>query len=148
MHWDVSGLANEILAAIKRPHNVNGHHVSIDPSIGVTIEDCLPTSAFDLVNHADIALAYAKGFGKGRVLILEPGMGEDIAARQRLEGDMAGASSSEESVSYYQPLIDLASGRIVAVEALARWQHPVRGLVSPGEFIPVAESCGRIVEIC
>ncbi len=74
-------------------------------------------------------------------------MDAEVAARRQIETDLAEAALETEIVPYYQPIVDLSSGKVVAVEALARWLHPVRGMISPAVFIPVAESSGRIVDI-
>lgn len=143
----VTALGRRILADLHEPHEVEGHRVGIDASIGISFRDGSEASASDLVNSADIALVKAKARGKGLALVYEAGMGEEIAGRQKLESDMAEADFWAEFTPFYQPVVDLATGRIVGVETLARWSHPVRGLVAPAEFIPIAESSGRIVEI-
>lgn len=140
-------VAQAVLQRLHAPHTVDGHRVSIDASIGIALQGGETLSPAEWINRADIALVRAKALGKGRALVYEDGMGEEIAARQRLESDMAEADLWAQFVPFYQPVVDLISGRIVAVETLARWRHPQRGMVSPGEFIPVAESSGRIVDI-
>jgi EAL domain-containing protein (putative c-di-GMP-specific phosphodiesterase class I) len=89
----------------------------------------------------------AKGSGQGRYEVFEPGMHADVVARLELEADIRRAVEREEFIVHYQPIVALDDGRILGVEALARWQHPERGLVSPADFIPVAEETGLIVAL-
>jgi diguanylate cyclase (GGDEF)-like protein len=139
--------ANALLKSLHQSHEVVGHRVGIDASIGIALHDGSDLTTAELLNRADMALVSAKGAGKGLAMVYEQGMGEAILHRKRLESDMAEADFAAEFVPFYQPIVDLQTRRIVAVEALARWFHPVRGMVSPADFIPVAESSGRIIEI-
>lgn len=139
--------AEAILHVLREPHKVDDHSVTIDASIGIALYDGTNRDPIDLLNRADIALNTAKSAGKGIILMFEPVMATGIVSRQKLETELAEADAWAEFVPYYQPLVDIVSGEIIGVEALARWHHPVRGMVSPAEFIPAAERSGRIVEI-
>lgn len=137
-------VAAAILDDLGRPHAYDGHLLTVNATIGIAVSDGADE---DIVRNADLALNRAKGSGKNCVLAYEPDMGEATDKRRRLEEDLEGAAERGEFVPYYQPCIDLATGRIEGVEALARWMHPVCGLLEPAEFLAVAESSGRIVEI-
>ena len=143
----VLATAHTLLQVLREPHRVDQHKVSIDATIGIAFLDQSDIDPNELIHRADIALNAAKAKGKGMILVFEPRMATGIEARQKLEADLAEADPWAEFEPHYQPLVDIASGEILGVEALARWHHPTRGMVSPGEFIPAAESSGRIVEI-
>jgi diguanylate cyclase (GGDEF)-like protein len=140
-------LGEQVLLSLRTPHHVHGHPVSIDASIGVAVATDGETAPADLINRADVALGRAKAAGKGLVMLYHPSMDQHLAARQRLERDLVEASVWDEFEPHYQPVVRLSDQQIVAVEALARWTHPTRGPVSPGEFVPIAEASGRIIEI-
>ncbi|RYE80728.1 MAG: EAL domain-containing protein, partial [Hyphomicrobiales bacterium] len=138
--------ANEIVAAIGRPFELQGHHLSIGCSIGL----CCTDDAEDvdsLMQRADLALYEAKRQGRGRVFCYVPGMLEKVAERTLLEYDLRTAVEKEQLVLHYQPVFDLQTQRLVAFEALIRWNHPTRGMVSPADFIPLAEEAGSILGI-
>ncbi|HRE20480.1 MAG TPA: EAL domain-containing protein [Rhabdaerophilum sp.] len=139
--------AEQILRILREPHRVDDHSVTIDASIGIALFEEANRDPVDFLNRADIALNIAKTAGKGIILMFEPAMAAGIVSRQKLEAELAEADAWAEFVPYYQPLVDIVSGEIIGVEALARWHHPARGLVPPAEFIPAAERSGRIVEI-
>ena len=105
------------------------------------------TTSEQLLKHADIALYLSKAEGRGTVRFFEAEMDVRIQQRQMLERDLRDAFAHEEFELYYQPLINVIAGRVTGFEALLRWHHPIRGLVSPSEFIPVAEDTGMIVAI-
>lgn len=137
-------VANRILDDLRRPHAYDGHLLTVNATIGIAVSDAADE---DIVRNADLALNHAKGSGKNRVQAYEPDMGEAIDRRRQLEAELEGAAARGEFVPWYQPTIDLATGRIVGVEALARWRHPTRGVLEPADFLTVAESSGQIVEI-
>ena len=134
-----------ILAALERPLETTYGAIMIGASVGVATSDVTPAN--DLIVNADLALTEAKARGKGIALAFDPGMLAGLKRRLRLESDLGAAIEKGELVAYYQPKVDLASAGLVGLEALARWRHPELGWVSPGEFIPVAESSGAIVKI-
>jgi diguanylate cyclase (GGDEF)-like protein len=139
--------AERIREELREANLISGHRVAIDATIGVATSSGLGLPPEEILHRADIALNVGKASGKGAVRVFHPEMLAGAISRQELEMDLANASLEEEFEPYYQPVIDLATRRIVGVEALARWKHPQRGLVPPSDFIPLAESSGRIVEI-
>ena len=141
---DAVRVARRICDSLRCPLAVADREVTASASIGIASGD---GSAEDLVRDADVAMYRAKASGQGRYQVFEPGMHADVLARLELEADIQRAIDREEFVVHYQPIVALDDGSIVGVEALARWQHPDRGLVPPFEFIPVAEETGLIVAI-
>jgi diguanylate cyclase (GGDEF)-like protein len=143
---EAGALSRRIIDILKQPFLVEGQELHIGASIGVAF----PDHADDpdkLLKNADIALYRAKHAGRGTVRFFEPQMDIELQARKALEYDLRQAVLKEELVLHYQPLIDLKSQKITAVEALVRWRHPTRGLVAPGDFIPLAEETGLIIAI-
>jgi PAS domain S-box-containing protein len=143
---DVHVIAERILVAIREPITVAGRTVSVGASIGVATGSP-DTDPSDLLRDADIAMYSAKAAGKNRVETFEPLMLDHTTERSTLEQQLAGAVARGEIEVHYQPIVDLRTGRILALESLARWRHPERGLVPPGVFIPIAEQAGLIVEL-
>ena len=143
---EAGALSRRIIDVVKQPFLVEGQELHIGVSIGVAF----PDHADDpdkLLKNADIALYRAKHAGRGTVRFFEPQMDLELQARKALEYDLRQALFKEELELHYQPLIDLKSQKVTAVEALLRWRHATRGLVSPGEFIPLAEETGLIIAI-
>ncbi|MGI8553368.1 MAG: putative bifunctional diguanylate cyclase/phosphodiesterase [Dehalococcoidia bacterium] len=142
-------LAERVIAAFRQPFLLGEREIALSASIGVAHREAAAerTEPEDLTREADTALYHAKAGGKGRLAHFEPGM--SVAARERLEffTDLRRAEERLELKVVYLPEVDLASGSIVGMEALVRWQHPVRGLLSPGAFIALAEETGVIVPI-
>jgi len=141
---DVITLADKILATVATPLDLAGQELQISTSIGVAL---FPQDGQDpdaLLQHAELALYRAKAQGRGQYRFFEPAMDDEAQARRRLERELRQALEQGEFVLHYQPQLDLASGRLVGAEALVRWNHPERGLVPPGEFIPAAEANGLI----
>jgi diguanylate cyclase (GGDEF)-like protein len=144
---DAALLANRIITAFSDPFDVDGHQIVIGTSVGVAIAPDDGTLPEKLLKHADIALYLAKTEGRNTVRFFEPEMDARIQLRRMLELDLRGAVVRNEFELYYQPLVDLSAGAVTAFEALLRWNHPVRGLVSPAEFIPLAEETGIIITL-
>jgi diguanylate cyclase (GGDEF)-like protein len=144
---DAEVLAGRIVAAFVQSFEVGGHQVMSGVSIGVTVAPGDGASYETLMRDADIALYLAKTEGGARVRFFEPEMDTRIHIRRLLELDLQSAITRNELELYYQPLISLTTNKIIGFEALLRWHHPVRGLVSPMDFIPVAEETGMIVAI-
>jgi len=141
---DVITLADKILATVATPLDLAGQELQISTSIGVAL---FPQDGQDpdaLLQHAELALYRAKAQGRGQYRFFEPAMDDEAQARRRLERELRQALEQGEFVLHYQPQLELASGRLVGAEALVRWNHPERGLVPPGEFIPAAEANGLI----
>jgi diguanylate cyclase (GGDEF)-like protein len=141
---DAARLAERIMAALREPFPLAGRDVFIGASIGIATA---ARPGEDLLRNADLAMYRAKAAGKNRYEFFEHGMRAVVLRRLELEADLRRAVDNEEFVLHYQPIVDLASGRINAVEALVRWRHPSGHLVPPVEFIPVAEETGAIIAI-
>ena len=142
---DVELLARRLVDALSRPYDLGGHHVVIGTSVGVALAPSDGKHPDLLLKNADIALYRAKLEGRGTFRFFEPEMDIRLQVRRMLELDLHNALAASEFELFYQPLLDLASDQICGFEALMRWRHPTRGLVSPAEFIPVAEEIGLIV---
>ena len=140
----VAVTANRILETMNEPFLVQGREVLIGASIGIAVGS---DEADDLLRNADLALYRAKSKGRGQKQVFEPEMHVAMVERLELEGHLARALREDELVLHYQPIIDLRSRRLVGVEALVRWDHPERGLLMPGEFIPVAEDSRLIAPL-
>ena len=140
-------LADRLTEALREPVELeDGCKIfSVTASIGVATGSYSSPDA--LLRDADLALYSAKAAGKDRYALFEAGMVDGTRGRLELEADLGGALAREQFFLVYQPIFGLANGSMVGVEALLRWRHPVRGVVAPDEFIPLAESSGRIVEI-
>ena len=141
---DAAVLAERIVAVLGAPYLIDGNDVVIGASVGVA---CAPKDSLhpdDLLKRADIALYRAKADGKNLFHFFEPGMDAGLQRRRSLEIDLRLALQNGELTLSYQPLIDIKDCRIVACEALLRWQHPIRGAISPSEFIPLAEETGLL----
>jgi diguanylate cyclase (GGDEF)-like protein/PAS domain S-box-containing protein len=137
-------VAQRLLDDLKAPVTIRGHEVQIDASIGIAIADA-GQDPDTFLRNADIAMYMAKSAGKGTYEIFEPSMHLQVVERLTLEADLQHAVDRGEFLLHYQPIVDLTDGSIRGVEALVRWQHPERGMVPPGEFIPLAEETGLIV---
>ena len=140
-------LAKRIAEVIGAPFQVEGHDVTVSASIGIAMAPRDGADPDTLLKFADMALYAAKTDGRRTYRFFEPDMNERLHARRALETDLRLAFARNEFELYYQPTIDIGSGRVVGFEALLRWHHPERGLVPPGEFIPLAESIGLIVPL-
>jgi diguanylate cyclase (GGDEF)-like protein len=140
-------LAERIISAVGSPYSINGHEVLIGVSIGIdTAANDVPP-ADDLLKNADLALYMSKAEGRGTFRFFEPEMDAKVQKRHALERDLRCALERGEFVLHYQAIVDGRSGAALGFEALIRWNHPVRGLVGPHEFIPVSEESGLIVPI-
>jgi diguanylate cyclase (GGDEF)-like protein/PAS domain S-box-containing protein len=150
---DVSGpqqvleLAERISGTFDTPFRAAEREITIRCSIGVVVASGAQRSADDLLRDADVAMYRAKVSGRGSYALFEPSMQAEVAARLELESDLREAIEHERLTVAYQPIVELRTGRIVAIEALARWSHPERGDVSPAVFIPSAEESGLILSL-
>ncbi|MCJ2135906.1 EAL domain-containing protein [Methylobacterium sp. J-026] len=140
-------LARRIVDLIGRTYMVEGHLLTIGASVGVALAPADGTDADRLLKNADLALYRAKLDGRGTYRFFEPEMDARMQARRKLELDMRQALARREFQLHYQPQLQLQSGTLIGCEALIRWRHPDRGLVSPLDFIPLAEEIGLIVPI-
>jgi len=144
---DAEFLAQRLREAITTPLDVDGHQVLADVSIGITMAPTDGAESSQLLKNADMAMYAAKCDGRGTFRYFEPGMNARAKARRALELDLRNAIVNEEFELYYQPLINLERNEICSCEALLRWHHPERGMITPNEFIPAAEETGLITQI-
>lgn len=142
---DAEHLAIRIAEAVSAPYDLDGHLVLIDTSIGIALAPDDGTDPNELLKAADLALYGAKADGRGVFRFFEADMDARMKARRALEISLRQAVENDEFVLYYQPIVNLNQDGVKSCEALLRWQHPARGLVSPLDFIPVAEEIGMIV---
>ena len=142
-----AALAQRILAALQQPFNFDGHQLFVSASIGISLFPNDALSAEQLLRNADSALFKAKSAGREGYALYTEELTAHAQNRVEIAGELRRALQQEELRVYYQPVHDLHDGRLVGVEALVRWQHPERGLVPPGEFIPIAERTGLIADI-
>ena len=140
-------LGKRVLEALAGQFELGGRKVGISCSIGIALFPQDASTPEDLVKNADMALYRAKADGRGTARFYEKRMDEAVRERRLLEADLHQAIERGETKIHYQPLADLESGRIIGFEALARWDHPVRGEVPPDQFVPVAEESGFIVAL-
>jgi predicted signal transduction protein with EAL and GGDEF domain len=129
------------------PFNLNGHEVFISASIGIALSDRSAYNPEELLRNADIAMYHAKAIGKARYSLFDKSMHAAAIDSLTIENDLRKAIHREELLVYYQPIVDIHTKRVAGFEALARWQHPVRGFIPPAKFIPIAEGSGLIESI-
>lgn len=140
-------VATRIQASVREPVRAAAREVHTGVSVGVATAEAAETVGLDALRAADVAMYAAKAAGKNRVVVFAPHHHGDHLERERLRADLQTALDEHQLVLHYQPLTSMPSGRVVGHEALVRWQHPVRGLVPPMEFVPAAEATGLIVPI-
>ncbi len=143
---EAASLARRIVDHLSERYKVDNHLVEIGASVGIAMT-APDTSADTLLKNADMALYRAKADGRGTFCFFRDEMAQTVEARRTLEIDLRRALANEEFELFYQPLVNLKSGRISTCEALLRWNHPARGTVSPIDIIPVAEDMGMIVDL-
>ena len=144
---DAAGLARRIVDRLSERYKIDNHLVEIGASVGIAMTVPSGISADTLLKNADMALYRAKADGRGTYCFFRDEMAQTVESRRILELDLRKALANEEFELFYQPLVNLKSGRIATCEALLRWNHPVRGTVSPIDIIPVAEDMGLIVDL-
>ncbi|MGF1602597.1 MAG: EAL domain-containing protein [Thermosynechococcaceae cyanobacterium] len=146
---DAATVANVIQRALSTPFQIDGHEFFITASIGIVHSCWGHHTPVDILRDADTAMYRAKAFDSGgsNYQIFDPSMHADAQTSLSLETDLHRAIERQEFVLHYQPIVSLATGEVQGFEALVRWQHPERGQVSPGDFIPIAEDTGLIVPI-
>ncbi|MET4071093.1 diguanylate cyclase (GGDEF)-like protein [Bradyrhizobium sp. S3.2.6] len=143
----LTALAEQILASLRMPVDCKGQEIATDASIGVAIAPDHGDNLDDLLKRADLAMYAAKSEGRGTFRIFVPEYDAKARLRRQLELDLRQALGRGEFEVHYQPLVDLSANVVTGCEALLRWRHPERGMVSPADFIPVAEDTGLISEI-
>jgi diguanylate cyclase (GGDEF)-like protein len=144
---DAIAAAERIQTALALPFDLYGNRLHTSASIGIVLSNATYESGSDVLRDADVAMYHAKAHGKARHALFDAGMRARAVARLVLENELRLALERGEFQLHFQPIIDLGSQRLAGFEALIRWSHPYRGLVSPAEFVPVAEEMGLIVPI-
>jgi diguanylate cyclase (GGDEF)-like protein/PAS domain S-box-containing protein len=143
----IAEVAHRVVAGISEPFDVGGQEVFLTASVGVAVAEHGRATPEQLLRDADNAMIRAKEMGGGRYEVFDVAMRDRLVKRVALESELRHACERGQLELHYQPLIALADERITGFEALLRWRHPERGLVGPGEFIPIAEETGLIIEI-
>ncbi len=144
---DALRVAERLHAALQPPVVLGGREIFASTSIGIVVTACEGRAAPDLVRDADTAMYRAKARGPGQTVLFDEQMHQRAVAQLTLESELRRAIERAELCLHYQPIVDAATGRLLGFEALVRWQHPERGMISPLEFIPLAEETGLINEI-
>jgi predicted signal transduction protein with EAL and GGDEF domain len=142
-----STAASRILNSFKEPFLLDTKTVYITASIGIVAADAAYQTAIEIMRDADLAMYEAKRRGKSRYVLFSPELRLDAINRLTIDSDLRKALDQNELVLHYQPVVSLATNALIGFEALIRWQHPVRGLIGPSEFIPIAENSGVIDSI-
>jgi diguanylate cyclase (GGDEF)-like protein len=142
---ETTALAQRIIALIGEPFDLDGHQVTIGASVGIAVGPSDGLRPDLLLRNADLALYRAKGDGRGTFRFFESAMDLQMQTRRIMERDLRKALPAGEFELHYQPVVNLASGDISGFEALIRWNHPDKGMISPAAFIPLAEETGFIV---
>ena len=140
-------VAERLQAELAKPFLVDGREVLTSASVGIAAGTSTYKRSADALRDAGTAMARAKRLGPGQIAVFDIRMHTQAVTRLKLETDLRRAADRQEFLLYYQPVVSLQSGRIVGFEALLRWQHPERGLISPGESLPVAEEIGLLIPI-
>jgi two-component system CheB/CheR fusion protein len=144
---DVAPIADKILSALAQPYKIDGHTVHVSGSAGITVYPDDGTTIEALLKNADSAMYASKAAGRNTFRFFTMKMQEEVEKHHRLANDLKNALLRKEFFLHYQPILDLRQRRVVGAEALLRWEHPTRGMVSPAEFIPICEEIGIIGEI-
>ncbi len=140
-------VARRIMEAFVLPVGVGSESVAVYVSVGIAPSDGSSFSAEEMIRDADVAMYKAKTSGKGHFQVFHPSMGAAVLERHGLKEELRLAIERDQLTLYFQPIVDLDTGRLVAEEALVRWEHPRRGLVGPSEFVPLAEETGLILSL-
>lgn len=139
--------AENLRRALAEPYRLPDGTVVIQATLGVAVATPAMPDPLQLPDNADLALSHAKARCKGTVQVFDVTMRADLTRRRRIEADIITAIALGEIAPQYQPQVDMETGRIAGVEALARWTHPILGRIGPDEFVPIAESSGKVVEL-
>ncbi len=144
---DAMLVAQRLVSEIQRPLSIDGRSVAVSASVGIALPRAGHAGVEDIVGDADIAMYVAKSQGTGSCVLFEPRYRSALVERLTLQEELGAAVQSNSLTVHYQPQLELATGRVVAVEALVRWPHPSRGMIPPDVFIPVGEQMGLIPAI-
>jgi diguanylate cyclase (GGDEF)-like protein len=144
---EVSDLVTQVFNAIRQPYECLGHQLTTDASIGIAMAPEHGADLDRILKNADLAMYAAKSAGRRTWRFFEPEMEAQVKARRELEIDLRQAISDRALEVYYQPCVSLHDNRVTGCEALLRWRHPERGMISPAEFIPIAEETGLINQV-
>jgi len=144
---DAAVSAQKMLQALSGPHTIDQHELRVTGSIGIAVYPDDANDANVLLKHADCAMYHAKDQGRNSYQFFEPNLNVRALERQVLESGLRRAVDSDELLLHYQPKMNLQTGTIAGAEAFVRWRHPERGLISPSQFVPIAEVTGSIVPI-
>ncbi|MDE2579299.1 MAG: EAL domain-containing protein [Hyphomicrobiales bacterium] len=144
---DAEILARRIVETMAEPFEINGGQIFVSASIGVALCPHDANEPNELMRRADLALYRAKNEGRNRFCFFEPRMGEQLQMRKAVEDDLRQAIDTGALLVQYQPVMSIDGGKMLGVEALVRWPHPVHGLISPDSFIALAEECGLILPL-
>lgn len=144
---DAVVVAEQVLKTLAEPYNVNGHEIHSSVSIGITTSEVSKGVADEVLRDAEAAMHRAKLSGHGRAETFEPPMRSATSNRLEMERDLARAIERKELRLFYQPIVRMADAKLVGFEGLVRWQHPIKGMISPADFIPMAEETGLILPL-
>jgi diguanylate cyclase (GGDEF)-like protein len=143
----VADCGSTIIDVVSKPVEIDGSTLYVTTSVGVARIPEHGKDAADILRAADIALYAAKAAGRNKSVAFETGMEDKLRERREIENDLREACQKGTLALYYQPIVELPSGRVTSCEALMRWAHPVKGMIAPDVFIPIAEQTGLIVEM-
>lgn len=144
---DALMVVEQIMRMLSAPYNVNGENLHLTASIGIVTTDGNLSQPTELIQQADLAMYRAKQMGRNTYQWFSEQLNTEATYRVKLRNELQDAIDNDQLTLYYQPLIDSRTGKARAVEALVRWDHPERGLVSPGDFLPLAEETGQIISL-
>ncbi len=144
---DAATLSKRVRDSVIKPYQIEGHQIVTDLSIGISVAPMDAVESHEILRNADMALYDAKADGRGTWRFFEPEMNTRMKVRRELEMDLRKALATEQFELHYQPLVVLQTNDVNGFEALLRWNHPTRGMISPAEFIPIAEETGLIVPL-
>lgn len=144
---DIKSVADNIMKTFNQPVTINGQEFFITASAGISVYPLDGEDADSLIKNADLAMYISKDGGKNKYTLCSQVMKEDIMKKMQLTNSLYRAQERNELVLYYQPQVDIATNKIVGIEALIRWKHPELGMISPSVFIPIAEQTGLINSI-
>ncbi|MFD3446671.1 EAL domain-containing protein [Microbacteriaceae bacterium 4G12] len=146
-YTDVEKIAKSVLDAFQAPIEIDGHTLHVTPSIGISIYPDCGEDIISLLKQADVAMYNIKNNGKNNFTIYNENMNQQVQRKLRLEKDLYQALQKEELFLLYQPQIAIQTQQVIGMEALIRWQHPQLGVISPYEFIPIAEETNLVIPI-